>query len=735
MRFLAAAACILIATIVMSTGTSSLSFPDTPLTIVPRDPHLSIVRVAKTNSGRHLLIREGEDGRLEVRLPSKAGAWDDLALRWSDSGDWFQAGVGGGLYFATTNGQSTRAEQEAVEITTDGKSVVYSGKLTHGNLRSNVNICFRLIGKSLVMDIQAKGGHICEARFGSTRGLVNPRLVTIPYYTYNGYGGGSERPFVIVSGDTENPLFFMAHVDWTQSNASSPFSGGMLFDGTLASNGGTRYEPKTDGQRNPCFERFVLTLSPRFEDVLPNIPNPPSPWRHVTGTRVWRAHGTGGRDRDAAYWRDVHRWGMRQLVVTDHETGWRDIPTSVTTWSRVDYDARVPGAATFAAVFYSYGEIMLIQKKTWNGPVYSEGPNHFMYCGLTDGNYAQDQSYRISENPWLVDFDLLRMHDLCCNFGMGNPEMFYPHKSAPPDAETARDRFLAATVAFGHPGFLLYGRDAELRSYYMLQALASLYTQSSADAIRYVAADGSVLDSSAAVAAGVHERSQILTRYADGTVTAVNGNPRERMRLNVDGQALDLPPNGYWGRSADNAVRVISGDLDGRRFDLSVSPDYTYIDGRGVFTRLPEGASMGVAICRVITNDLMEVLLHKTSEAGFPFTVGEAVALDKTNAIVGIAEVRYARGLSYVLPVKNAFSYCLRRIPQPPQVLLDCDKDTVLPGERVLVRGRREHVLDIPKDVKPGDRLWYALEQGWIDFTVAVPKPDSSIAGDLRLTP
>ncbi|MDD4025734.1 MAG: hypothetical protein PHN85_07410 [Kiritimatiellae bacterium] len=807
-----------------NTGPGQLPFPNTPLTVIPHDPFPSISRVAKTSGGRYLLIREGEDGHLEIRLPSKAGNWDDLAMRWADSGDWFRPGIGGGLYFAVDNGKPSRADKEEIEVATDGKSVVYSGHLAHGDRSSRVKLRFRLIGKSLVTDIRADGGHIHEVRFGSVSGLARPRPVTLPYYTY---GRGFERPAAIVSGTESNPLFLMAHVDWTQSNASEPFSGGMMFDGSLASNGGTRYEPKTDGRRNPCFERFVLTLSPRFEDVLPNIPNPPSPWRHVTGTRVWRAHGAGDRDRDAAYWREAHRWGMRKIVVTDHETGWRDnnesftfrtdpapakggdegqrkyarimqdelgfvygpynnytdfapvnafwnidlisrtrdnqlqtawtrcyapkparavefcerlapviqkkfgfstaycdVHTAVTPWSRVDYDARVPGAGAFAAVFYSYGEIMLLQKAAWNGPVYSEGNNHFSYCGLTDGNYAQDQHYRIAENPWLADFDLRRMHDLCCNFGMGSPNMFYPGKSEPPDPDTAKDRFLAATVAFGHPGFLLHGRDGELRSYYMIQAIAGLYTQASADTIRYIGSDGTSYDTSAALANGAYKSSQILTRYADGTVTAANGSMTERMRLNVAGHDLDLPPNGYWGRGADGAVRVFSGDVNGRRADLSVSPDYTYIDGRGVFTRFEEGASAGAAICRVITNDMVEVLLHKTAEAGFPFTVGEAVALDKTNAVIGVAEVRYARGLSYVRPVKGAFSYCLRRIPRPPPILLTCGRDTVRPGEQVTVKGRQEHNLTIPADAKPGDRLWYALEQGWIDFTIARPAPE-----------
>ena len=54
--------------------------------------------------------------------------------------------------------------------------------------------------------------------------------------------------------------------------------------------------------------------------------------------------------------------------------------------------------------------------------------------------------------PWLVDFDLKRMHPLCCNFGMGAPYMFYGEeknsKIRKEDPQAWMDRFTAATLAF-----------------------------------------------------------------------------------------------------------------------------------------------------------------------------------------------------------------------------------------------------------------------------------------------
>ena len=369
-------------------------------------------------------------------------------------------------------------------------------------------------------------------------GWLNPRLVTNPFYPAERRTArrGGQR----LAGAT--PLFLTGNTDWYLSNASILWAANAMRPNGVTYNGGTRYMPLTDGKRNDCFERFFLTVSPRYEEVLPIIPNPPSPWKHVTGTRVWRAHGACNREQDARYWTDVHRLRhdpdgrhrprdrlarrrrelhlphpgragqgrrpgrlrlrpahagqarlrlrpLQQLHrlrpgerVLELRPGRRASDNQLQhAWMRcyapkparaVEYCARLapqiqgsstsapptatctppsrpgtawtttracPGAGTFAAVFYAYGEIMLHQKKAWNGPVYSEGNYHCFYCGLTDGNYGQDQSYRPAENPWLVDFDLRKMHDLGCNFGMGNPEMFYANAPQPRGTPEQRD--------------------------------------------------------------------------------------------------------------------------------------------------------------------------------------------------------------------------------------------------------------------------------------------------------
>lgn len=807
-------------TVGTNTGPGRLPFPIRPETILPDNLTDDFTTSLRQDGEAFVFTYAGADGTLEYRLAPETGTLGDVTARWEGRGDAFRPSVGGGVWLQGTG--RPLAPERATHLGTaqEGDAVVSRWRLEADGLSAEVSYTYRLWGKSLVVDIIAPGGDVGEVRYGHAVGLHEPRVVPTPYLHYRG------RPAVVVAGPPDAPLFLSGNTDWYLSNASVLWGANGVEDEGVLYNGGSRYTPKTDRERNDCYERFLITVSPRYEEVLPNIPNPESPWKHVTGTRVWRAHGAGNRERDMAYWRNVHRWGMRQIVVTDHETMWRDggesftfrtraapgkggdegaraysrfmqdelgfvygpynnftdfapvneywhvdmvsrtpenqlqeawprcyapkparavefceklspinqekfgfstaycdVHTAVAPWDRTDYDFRVPGAGTFAAVFYSYGEIMLLQKAAWDGPVYSEGNYHWMYSGLTDGNYAQDRGYDLPNQPWLVDFDLRKMHDLNCNFGMGNLGMFYGRDYSlgrtRPEMDASIDRFLAATVAFGHPGFLTFegGFHNALRSYYMLQQLHSRYCLASADEILYADEQGRLLDTSAAIATGAYRLSQLVTRYDDGTVTVVNGNRDQRMVVEAYGRQLDLPPNGYAGWTEDGAIEVLSSDPDGHRSDYAATPDYIYVDGRGRFMRFERAAGNGIGICRRLEDGRHEMLLHDGAECGFAIPAARAVALAEDNTELGPAEVRTARGMTYVVPVEGAFSYVLDAGPAA-QAALDCDRDEVVAGERVVVRGQAEHELQIPADAKVGERVWRQVEGAWIDFTV-----------------
>ncbi len=797
-------------------GPGKLPFPTRPETILPPNATAQF----KTHIGREgeawKFIYAGEDGELTYRYTPRTGRWDDLTAEWTAAGAKdavkFSPCVGGGVSFAAD------AKAELIAVSGDKEAVIAHWRL--GGVE--VTYVFRLWNKSLVVDVLAPGGQVSDVQFGRAVGLGEAQLVPVPYYRLQ---GGANA--VVVAGSRERPLFLMGNVDWYRSNASALRAAEAGESAGLAYNGGTRYTPKTDGKRNDCFERFFLTVASRLDEVLPVVDNPVSPWKSVTGTHVWRAHGASNRTNDAKYWTDVRRHGLTEVVVTDHETGWRDggesftfrtrpapgkggdegqfnyarlmqdqlgfvygpynnytdfapvneywtsdlisrtadnqlqhawmrcyapkparavefcarlapqiqqkfrfstaycdVHTAVAAWERVDYDARVPGAGTCAAVFYAFGEIMLHQKAAWGGPVYSEGNNHVLYCGLTDGNYGQDQAARLAEHPWFVDFDLRRLHDKCCNFGMGNPDMFYASKRTMPTEPVERDawldRFLAATVAFGHPGFLVMegGMGNALRSYFLLQQLHSRYCLTNAVDILYADSDGRLQDSSRALASGAFKLSRVVTRYADGTVTAANGHPQQRMQVSAFGRALDLPPNGWCGWTADGAIDVTSADRGGARCDYADTPAYIYIDGRGNFARFPKAASAGQAVCRILGGCEFEIIPMKNIECGFAVQAASAVALDRDGKEIGPAQLRCARGLTWVQPVAGAFSYRVTGQLGAPALALTCARAVILPGEEVIVRGREQHTFRAPPTAKVGQRLWQACEGAWLDFTV-----------------
>jgi len=823
----------------INTGPGRLPFPTREETILPDNLTTDFkVTLAKSDSAFVFTYRGG-DGELEYRYEPKTGTLGDVSARWSGRGGAFQPMAGGGVLFAAGNNPVPPEKLELLQCQRTGETVVSRWRATVGNRTAEVAYTFRLWQKSLVVDVKCLGGAVGEFRIGQAMGLTQPRLVTLPYMGFAG-----TRPAVVVAGPPSEPLFLFALLDYYRSNGSELWARNLVLDGAIY-NGGSRYLPKTSGDRNDCFERLFVTVSPRFEEVLPTIPNPKSPWMGVAGERLWIAHGAGNRTNDYNYWRDVARFGMTKIVITDHETGWRDggesftfrtraapqkggdpgqteyarkiralgfrygiynnytdfapvnefwnedmvtresdgqlrtawarcynpkparaveyearlapiiqdkfhldtaycdVHTAVAPWTYVDYDARVPGAGTFAATFYAYGEIMLHQKATWNGPVYSEGGHHWFYCGLTDGNYGQDQAANLPVNPWLVDFDLRKMHPLCCNFGMGNWDMFFGQNASrgatAEEKDAMFDRFLAATLAFGHTGFFHSNPakpDNGVRSYFALQQIHANYAQSIAEEIRYADEKGKLLDPSAAVATGAYRRSQIATRYANGTRVVVNGHRSETWKT----ADAELPPNGWFAQSADGKLIAWSANVEGHRADYVDSPAYLYADGRGRFTRFAKAAGDGQFVAHKLAGEALEVIpVGKCENFGVSFggRAARAVALDKERREIGVVPTRLSRGLVYVTPTSTAFSYLLTPVGAAAAALR-CERVRLVPGETVTVFGRGPHRFTVPATAKPGEHVWQSFEDAWIDFSVA-PLADTNLAVPdkfiLRMTP
>ena len=369
------------------------------------------------------------------------------------------------------------------------------------------------------------------------------------------------------------------------------------------------------------------------------------------------------------------------------QNAYSDVHTAYSPWFRQDYDARMPGAASMTSSFYSYGELMWKQKSIWGGPVYSEGWGHVIYAGLSDGDFARDDDYfsgvfsakadKPWDNPWIVDYDLLRIHPLnCC---VGTMARNFWGKRKPDDRDLYADRHLCYVLAFGHGlvfhnGFFMRDNSLaiddimELREYYMPIALAGRYTQADAVEIRYGDGKGGLLDTAHAIASGAVNLNQVKVTYSDGTTVAVNGGSGD-FGLDWFGGSLTLPPNCYAGRSGTD-IKVFSGFVDGHRADLSVSPDYVYVDGRGRFVSFDEGASDGLLLrlryTSVVGRPLADgeedvLLLRGATVAELPYAAKSISAMDLEGDVVKTLEPDVRGGVTRIVPVDGAVSYRVSR--------------------------------------------------------------------------
>ncbi|MFW6161770.1 MAG: hypothetical protein ACODAJ_03320, partial [Planctomycetota bacterium] len=358
-------------------------------------------------------------------------------------------------------------------------------------------------------------------------------------------------------------------------------------------------------------------------------------------------------------------------------TCYSDVHTALVPWRRTDYDARVPGAGTLRATWQSYARLLWNECQAYGGPVFSEGRAHWFYAGLVTGNYAQITGRERWRQPPLVDFDLLKMHPLMTDFGMGMPSMFYPRH----DGEWRRprertnpwlDRFLTSTLAFGHIGFLAldWGFEGALKCYYMTNAVQQHYALEPVAAIRYF--DGErLLTTSAAIRTGAYKRGQVYVRYASGLELWCNLSFGDDWRVECDGTTYLLPPTGHLAVLEDELLQY-SAVVDGKRIDYVESSKFVYVDTRDrravaghvacrgavAIKPLPEADTWAV----IPATQCEELSLRPTRLGLEPTDRIAAEAVDPDGNTLGEATVRVSNLGQTIFPVKGAVRYRVRPV-------------------------------------------------------------------------
>jgi hypothetical protein len=634
-------------------------------TIAPRSAfaHRTSVQV---HGDRAVFRYEGSDGVLEYRWRkprnedrSPVGEWTLWAQMKGDSPVQVPLASAMSIEWTAEASPAGSSWQRA------GDTVVCTRRYRVGTEVVTLRLTARLFHKSLLLQIEASRPVVRYLDAGGWGPVLRRKPVTTPYY--------GRQVFYLPA---EN-LFVHAVLDWTDSHATS-------HDGLRA-----HYGAWTDGRRNPLRERVVFTAAWHAAEVLPNIPNPPSPFLKQVGNKIvldiW-----GGRYTDIAQEFErlaeyginqcialIHVWqrsgydnalpmhlpamaelggdeGMKVLVQTgvklgylvalhenyvdyypnyDHfdendialdsegkrQLAWYnpgtkiqsfavkpnailrlaatqspeihrrygtnacylDVHSAVPPWFHVDMRAGEEGAGMFRRVWDVHRALWEYERKTHGGPVFGEGNNHWYWSGCLDGVEAQfGTGWGWGQGlhaPLAVDFDLLKIHPLQFNHGMGYYERWWSDAkwgSVPP--MVVLDQYRMQEVAYGHAGFL--GSNVwnlipyAWLEHHLLTPVTARYATAKPLRIEYHV-DGKWVDGT--TAAKVDGWQRVRVRYDSG-LTVVANSAKEPLRVG----AITLPQFGWLATGA--GVTAYTALLQNVVVDYAETADTLFANARNI---------------------------------------------------------------------------------------------------------------------------------------------------------
>jgi len=259
-----------------------------------------------------------------------------------------------------------------------------------------------------------------------------------------------------------------------------------------------------------------------------------------------------------------------------------DVHSAVPPWFHVDADSGQLGAGEFQTVRDAHRTLWAYERGLHHGPVFGEGNNHWYWSGDLDGVEAQfGQGWHDGAGtsaPLLVDFDLLKIHPLEFNHGMGYYERWWAHG---PDSRrgllSLLDQYRMQEAAYGHQSFL--GGEAwhdpalVWLETHLMRPLTERTALAGPVAIDYFDGSGWVDTTAAAKSDRPGAWSRVRVRYGNGLTLWANGSDAP---LNVGAETL--PPNGWLasgaGLAAGTTLRA------GIVSDLAETGDSVFVSAR-----------------------------------------------------------------------------------------------------------------------------------------------------------
>jgi hypothetical protein len=211
-----------------------------------------------------------------------------------------------------------------------------------------------------------------------------------------------------------------------------------------------------------------------------------------------------------------------------------DVHSGVDPTAHRDQDASQPGSGRMVNWMQGNQALWAYERKTHHGPVLGEGMHHWYYSGQLDGVEAQTGAGAVPTNSdaslaLFVDFDLMKIHPLQVNHGMGYYDRWSSNASTTLDT-TQMDAYRMQEVIFGHAPFLSQSYWADpyhaMSESGLVGPVSASYGTAQASQIQYQI-NGQWVNSSTAAASGEFSRVQVgynngLTVVANATAAPMN---------------------------------------------------------------------------------------------------------------------------------------------------------------------------------------------------------------------
>ncbi|MCY3019005.1 MAG: DUF5696 domain-containing protein, partial [Planctomycetota bacterium] len=345
-------------------------------------------------------VYAGDDCHVVYTYEPLTGTLDDFTVQ-VDDGRPFQPASGGGATVTLKQGDKTEQLAarggKAAKVTQDKGALNVQWEYDIKGTTVTVAWTFNIIGKALAVSAKCESPVVSAFSLGDVGGAPLRKTFVVPYLV----GHVNYLP-------VQN-VYVCRYLDWTVSHSS------------MCPQGAATYDTKTDGARNTLLESGYVAVSPDVDEVLPNIPHPPSPYLELLGPRVmldvW-GHYKGTYKGDAENLRALKDNGVDHLALISHD------------WQRYGYDVKLPDHLP-ANPQYGGDEGMAAFGKTANecGYVWSLHEN---YIDLYPDAPSYDATARVlnadgsPSKAWFNEGTNVQSFGLKCNRALG-----YAKQNAP----------------------------------------------------------------------------------------------------------------------------------------------------------------------------------------------------------------------------------------------------------------------------------------------------------------